>query len=211
MKVLIAVSVSGIKQSDHLMHMVKEDPKNIAIISYGSKSSATNDDRSAIINMTTNKNVLRSMALASPAEWVLFLDDSVYLPKGSIEKFLKEGKEIMGGWYQSSGAVVWSTLSENKEGRFEFFTKPEKGTAEVGALGLGCLMVHRPTLMKIAFEPGFEHVSLIDGMKQKDGPFPHMGDALAFAFSAKKIEEKIAMVGDVVCGPEMLAKEEKTK
>ncbi|MDD5050324.1 MAG: hypothetical protein PHV93_01100 [Candidatus Pacebacteria bacterium] len=210
MKVLIAVSVSGIKQSDHLMHMVKEDPKNIAIISYGSKSSTTNDDRSAIINATTNKNVLRSMALASPAEWVLFLDDSVYLPKGSIEKFLKEGKEIMGGWYQDKGATVWSALSENADGRFEFFMKPEKDAKDVGAIGLGCLMIHRPTLMKIAFEPGFEHISLIDGMKQKNGPFPHMGDALAFAFSAKKIEEKIAMVGDVICGPEEAVKE-KTK
>ncbi len=210
MKVLIAVSISGISQSRHLSHLIEEDPKNIGIISYGSKSLVSNNEaRDVALITTSNRNTLRAMALAGDAEWVLFLDDSVYLPKGAISEFLKEGREIMGGWYQNEGGAVWSALKEGEDGRFEFFTKPKKETEEVGALGLGCLMIHRPTLSKIAFEPGLEHVSLIDGMKQKDGPFPHMGDALAFSFAAKKLEEKIVMVGSVVCGPE--SKKEETK
>ncbi len=203
MKVLIAVSISGINQSRHLDHLIKEDPKNIGIISYGTKSVfSPEDSRGMILDAISNRNILRVMALSSDSEWILFLDDSVYLPTGAVAEFLKEGREIMGGWYQSEGATVWSALRETEDGRFEFFTKPEEGTKEVGALGLGCLMIHRPTLLKIAFEPGLEYVSLIDGMKQKGGPFPHMGDSIAFSFAAKKLDEKIVMVGGVLCGPE---------
>ena len=141
-------------------------------------------------------------ASASLNYWFLFLDDGVYLPENAISEFLKEGKEIMGGWYQNEGSSVWNVLKEEKNGHFSFFTKPEKGTIEVGALGLGCLMIHRPTLEKMEFNPGFENTSLIDGITQKGEPFPQMGDSIAFSFSAKKIDQKIFMIGNVVCGPE---------
>lgn len=136
---------------------------------------------------------MRKMALSSPAEWFLWLDSDVAMPKTAISEFLKAGFPLMGGWYKKKGVNDW--VANYKKGDvFVYYTQPQHGVIDTDLIGLGCVMMHRTVLEKQDFKPFTEL-----GMKDDKGNNYFFGECFGFTQEAKSMGIKPKMVGSIVC------------
>lgn len=124
-------------------------------------------DESARQRIVDSRNILRQKVLDGNYDYFLSLEQDVIPPPDIIQRLLKHKKSIVSGIYftyqENNGInlglrpVLWKKTGKNGLSIMtekEFF---EPGLIEVGACGLGCVLIHKDVLKKVNFRFGKEY------------------------------------------------------
>ena len=116
-----------------------------------------------------SRNLLRKKVLDEGYDYFLSLEQDVIPPVDFIEKLLVQDKKVIGGLYFNYNNIqekdvlmplIWKRVGED-EVRYFSLEEVKEGVMDVGATGLGCLLIHRDVLKDIKFrfkvmEKGFD-------------------------------------------------------
>jgi len=107
-----------------------------------------------------SRNILRKKVLDEGYDYFFSLEQDVIPPKDVIERMLNHNKKIITGVYfsyQTNNGVrllvplLWKRIDEN-EVRFMLEKEViEPKLIEVGACGVGCILIHKNVLKKVKF------------------------------------------------------------
>lgn len=108
-----------------------------------------------------SRNILRQKALDEGYDYFFSLEQDVIPPEGAIQRLLRHNKKIVTGiyfTYQTKNDVtrlvplIWKKFGKDK--LKSVFEKEilEPKLMEVGACGLGCVLIHRSVLEKVKFK-----------------------------------------------------------
>jgi len=107
--------------------------------------------RSAVIS--DNRNKITAEALASGADWVLYLDDDHVLQTDTLKKLLDADKDVISAHYVRRQPPFWPVIMDQELENGSFTWKEldiaERGIQSVAAVGAGCLLVKRKVLEAI--------------------------------------------------------------
>lgn len=107
-----------------------------------------------------SRNILRQKALDEGYDYFFSLEQDVIPPRDVIQQLLGRGKKIVTGVYFSyqtnNNVTLLVPLLWKRVGKDEVRFMLEKEVAEpklieVGACGLGCILIHRDVLEKVKF------------------------------------------------------------
>lgn len=146
------------------------------------------------MNSTLSRQAARKMALASDAEYFLFLDDDVILPKDAILNLVKHRKPLLYGWYKMIVGKAWVAACWCAE-RLVRYRSPQKSLATCEMGGLGCMLVSRKALSQVDFAPGLNEIVQVE-----TGEMMNLGPCGAFSRDAHVKGFRPLMCGDVICG-----------
>lgn len=119
-----------------------------------------------------SRNILGQKALDKGYDYFFSLEQDVIPPKDVIQRLLKHNKEIVSGIYftyqNNKGVnlglapVLWKKVG--KDGLKVMSEKEVIGSRliEVGACGLGCILIHKDVFKKIKFRFGKEYEGFDD-------------------------------------------------
>ena len=86
-------------------------------------------------------------AKAMNFEWLLFIDDDVFIPEDAVNRLLSSGKKIVTGMYWTktdpARPVIFKRMGE---GPYDHFPLDE--IIEIGGAGLGCCLIHMSVFEK---------------------------------------------------------------
>jgi glycosyltransferase involved in cell wall biosynthesis len=228
MKKVLVVVIARLDR-DHPVHakclasIYSQDYPNVdALIYY--KKPTSHDSWAALKNCVDNRNAARKCALASDADYFLFLDDDIALPNTAVSSFmLQTGKKtstitvatqggevipagreipekhIQSGWYPIFFADT-KTIKRFLGGRWVAdnrliaFHRPEASLIKTDVVGCGCAFLSREVLTAIEFEFGID-VAFTDEYGQQVRGEEHV----AFGNRAFALGYDMYMNGDVVC------------
>jgi hypothetical protein len=92
-------------------------------------------------------------ALTNGFQWVFFLDDDVVAPPDTVQRLINRNVPIVSGLYYRRHEGIQACM---QMGPGEWVKDFQVGTViEVGAVGAGCLLIHRSVLEKMK-KPWFE-------------------------------------------------------
>lgn len=130
-------------------------------------------NESARQRIIDSRNILRQKVLDESYDYFFSLEQDVVPPVDIIQRLLKHDKEIITGiyfTYQKNkegidlglAPVLWKKIGKNglKVMSEKEITTPR--LIEVGACGLGCVLIHRNVLEKIKFRFGKEYEGFDD-------------------------------------------------
>lgn len=199
-KVLVVVITKDRIEPRCYTSILKQDYGNFTWISVGMKpkiktGKALND---LYENCSFNRNYARQMALASDADYFLFVDSDIILPPTAISEFMlqaeKANKKIMGGYYQIGdgryAAGKW--VADNV---FYNFLRVEKSLVRTDMIGMGCAFLAREVVEKIPFESGTNMTATTyNDLKVM------LGECIVFGNRAYEHGYDMFVVGEVHCG-----------
>lgn len=105
-------------------------------------------------------------AIKMGAEWLLWIDDDMLIPRGAVKKLFESGKQCISGHYYSrshsdifgDGAYPVNAFVPGPDGRHKHFDPSIKdGIHKLSAVGFGCLLMHKDVFEavdKYALEKG---------------------------------------------------------
>lgn len=146
-------------------------------------------------NCHRNRNEARERALKTDADYFLFLDDDVVLPPGAIRTLLRQGKEVVGGYYPILGTRKWVCGRWVADNTFCNFLRVQPGLVRTDTIGLGCALISRNVLEKVPFEAGV-NLFCRDG---RTGENMIVGECGIFGNRVFELGVPMYMCGDVVC------------
>ena len=128
------------------------------------------------------RNILAEAFLATPTEWIFWMDADMVIPKDTITELFKvvdekDAKIVTGIYYQRRGRnlpVLWSRNEETAGGQvtglttekakankyagaFMFPHKDKKTPFKVHAAGFGCVLIHRSVFESLE-KPWFKFI-----------------------------------------------------
>lgn len=172
----------------HLVKVINEMPVSTfwKILSVSGKSYA--EARIEVVKKARELNF----------EWIIFIDDDVFLPDQAITKLLSHQKEIISGIYWTKSNPSVPVISK-KVGGGPFFNFPINKLFTIGSSGLGCCLINMKVFDKFDEEniPYFkENWSLIiDGNEFKC----IIGEDLWFFHHARKLGFQPLCDSDICC------------
>lgn len=117
-----------------------------------------------------SRNIIRAYALDNGYDYFLSLEVDIMIKPNTIKRLLKAEKKIIGAYY---GMQINVTLKHNQTGelvetsvnlpvvyiqtgeqrlkRAHYEDVTNKGIIKIGALGVGCLLIHKDVLKQITF------------------------------------------------------------
>ncbi len=133
------------------------------------------------------RNAIREIVLREKYDYFFSLEQDIVCPPDTIERLLKHQKEVVGGVYYNRVAVdgeerkrpvliIYPDEDKKKEGigKWAGFTElfPSR-LVEVASIGLGCVLISRHVLEKIAFriipdKPAFDDVHFTLDLRQNN-------------------------------------------
>lgn len=172
-----------------------QDYPNTLVIASQMKSQFKHTDPSIhkYINCAQHRNHAAKMALATDAEYFLFVDSDTVPPPHAVSTLMASGKDIIGGWYPMVNCERWVAGYQHKDLFFNY-RKVEPGITQVNLMGLGCALIHRDVVSKIPFRSGIDIPCEIAYVGKGIA-----GECAAFTADAEKAGHKVYMHGDVVC------------
>ena len=170
-------------------------------------------------NVAENKEYLRKMALASDAEYFLFVDADVVLPEHAISEFvlqltakepdptlLKMAEEITGkksvfipkkaiaGYYPMKDGNEYIMARFVADNTVYMLTVVEKSLTKIDFAGLGCLIISRDVLEKVTIRGGCDK-----SIKRTDGLEVLTDDSIDFCDQIFEQGVQLWADGSVVC------------
>jgi hypothetical protein len=111
-------------------------------------------------HIVNNRNYLRDYLLGLDYDYLFLVSSDVILPPFALEELIMEKKDIMAGPYLKvfklgEEAVVAPKLFKDVEGGAQLYNYKGMYPArimEIGAGGLGCVLISRKVLEKVSFE-----------------------------------------------------------
>lgn len=149
-------------------------------------------------NCSFNRNYARQMALASDADYFLFMDSDIILPKNAISEFMlqaeKAQKKIMCGWYRIHDGryVAGRWVADNV---IVNYLNVQASLQQTDILGLGCAFISREVVKKIPFESGLNMEAI-----GYDNKKVFLGECVIFGNRAAEHGYDMFVVGEVHCG-----------
>jgi GT2 family glycosyltransferase len=196
MKVLVLMPTKdGVSQkgAESLLNQDYED-YSVLVSVMRPKTMHEDKEKDKFLNIAQNRNHLRKLALASDADFFLWVDADVVLPKYAITELLKANQHIVGGWYaegKGTRYVVGKWIADNV---CTSFPRVQKSVVKVDYVGLGCCLMSREVLSKVEFEAGTDKFC-----KDEFGNEYFLGDCLSFCNKAFELGYNSYADGDVIC------------
>jgi glycosyltransferase involved in cell wall biosynthesis len=210
MKVLIMIPTYREVPKECWDSVINQDYQDFDILI--NKKEQRHEDRA--FDIIDNRNEIREKALETDAEYFLFVDDDVVIPRDTISnlitqmdrkcttmdfpggdgKIIPKGtpipeKFIVGGWYQHRDGS-WNCGKWVADNTFINFKHPEKSVIRVDKIDMGCILLKREVLEKVKFrlEP-----------ERKMNNNRYLCSCLMFAIDAQDAGYDLWMSGDVIC------------
>lgn len=146
----------------NMMHKAGTDRKPVSLhMNYGS-------------NIVSQRYELAKEALATRADFLLWLDSDMHFPSDLIDKLLNRKAQLVGVPYTTRIRPIRSTAFKSRmdyDARINKGSDP-KGIEKVAALGFGCVMIHRSVFEKTE-KPWF-------GLKYEPSSQSIMGEDIYF-------------------------------
>lgn len=113
------------------------------------------------INCAENRNKARRLALASDADYFMWVDSDTVIPNYTISRLMLNKKDAVGGYYKMSGnnpMYVCGREWINSHGHQVFVHnfRVEEGLQPVDTIGMGCALISRKLLEQVDFEDGLD-------------------------------------------------------
>jgi len=195
MKVLIVTITKDTIHPECLESVLNQDYANYTWMIHMQKPADYGDPLvSANKNCADNRNRARTLALASDADYFLFLDSDIALPKEAISEFLKQPKDIQGGWYQMPKSKRWVCGSWAADNVFANYMGVLPSLIRVDMVGVGCMFISRKALSELTFEPGTDKQC-----RGPDGKTMWLGECGAFGNQASEKGYDLYMNGSIIC------------
>ncbi len=97
------------------------------------------------------RNMLVENFLKSGADYALFVDSDMLLPKNAVETLLGHGKEVVSAHYFRRNPPYESVAQRKAGEKYETIPEPSLGDEfEADATGMGCMLVKREVIEKLA-------------------------------------------------------------
>lgn len=161
--------------------------------------------------VAVNRNRVCEEFLKKDGEYLWFLDTDMVFDEDALYKLIQVAQtnniDILSALYfgrMVSGVKttqpVW--LMEANTGVYENVGKFGHGLQEVDAIGMGCCLIHRPVLEKMAEVYNEDEWQWFghDRVQRTDGTWTHLGEDLTFCRRAKALGFKIYGTGAVIVG-----------
>jgi hypothetical protein len=139
-------------------------------------------------NIVDARNAARQAALKSDADWFLWLDSDVILPRHAVRELMLQALHngairyhLIGGWYQLNPRA-WSAGRWVADHTIASIVTPERSVTRVDKIELGCVLMSRTVLEQIKFE--FD---------------PSACECQRFAIRAEELGYRLWMDGGVIC------------
>jgi hypothetical protein len=164
-------------------------------------------------NCAHNREAARHLALASDADYFLFMDSDIVLPPEALERFIVQvhgaqravttppgmtvydnAKEIIGGWYKMRNSHRWVCGHWVDDNLFVHCQCPEPSLTRVDMVGLGCCLISRNALSDLCFEHGTDKEC-----KDDTGRTILLEECAAFSNLAANKGYCLYMDGSVIC------------
>jgi hypothetical protein len=220
-RVLVVVITKDYVEQECLNAIISQDYENYSWMISGMKPGF--DDmpwtHKLYMNCSHNRECARKMALASDAEYFLFLDSDVVIPDGTISEFVLQmvnsripgprirsapgipvpyhdnTKHIIGGWYKMVNSNRWICGSWVADNTFVNCMAPGTSLTKVDVIGMGCMFISREALSVIPFEHGTD-IEYTDGIT---GQRMMLGECGKFGNNAFDKGYELFMDGSVIC------------
>lgn len=167
-KVLAIIITKDIVEPECMASVLTQDYPDYDIMVHIAKAKQylTNSDNkkyesciNQYINCPENRNKARRLALASDADYFMFVDSDTVLKPNTISLLMLPKKDAIGGYYRSCGGgnnyVAGSFVKNSKEQNvFIPFYKVNAGIIPVAMIGLGCALISRRLLEAVEFDDG---------------------------------------------------------
>jgi hypothetical protein len=155
-------------------------------------------EKSKVKNIVLNRNEARTKALATDADYFLWVDGDIILPKDAVKNFLKyveKGQKFLGGWYRKVMSPDWvAAMVIDNQSTLQYYKTPQLGLTQVDLMGCGCMFMAREVLEKIEFRNGTDK-----DFRDTSGKTYFYAECLSFCEDAKKIGYIPTLCGDVIC------------
>lgn len=183
-KVLVVIITKDIVEQECMQSVITQEYPDFDVMVHISKANKyytnSQDPRhesyvNQYINCPENRNKARRLALASDADYFLFVDSDTVLPSHAISKLMLNKKDAVGGYYHACGDsknYVAGSYQKNSKGQdiFMHVFEIRKGTWSVDMIGLGCALISRKLLEQVEFEDGLDLLTL---QANYDKPWQH--------------------------------------
>lgn len=149
-------------------------------------------------NIALHRNEVKTLALASDAEYFLLVDSDMVIPPNTISNLVIQTspKKIVGGWCQvvdkTNRWVAGKWVADNTIFQYQF---PQPHVIEVDFLSLACVMLSREALSELDFEDGFDKECLNASLNSK----MKLGTCVAFGNKAIEKGYSLFVDGSVIC------------
>lgn len=192
--ILIGVVTHGKKRYalDHLLTCIRKQtrPSDVLFVvskgqdAYGTLIRSKNVDRVSVLEdpsdcesagaaIVSGRNLVKDYALKNNYDYVLFVDSDVMIPGLATELLLQAKADVVAGAYLNIfniegkdviAPVIFKDLGSGEAQlyKYEAIAKPQ--VLDVGAAGLGCVLVKRNVLEKISFRAFDEKKTGTDAM-----------------------------------------------
>lgn len=141
-----------------------------------------------------SRNKLCKQALECKADYILWIDSDMVLPKNLLEVMLEhmEDKDIVSGIYFKRvypfSPVIYKTLGEVGEAE-DYLDYPKDSIFECEGFGFGCVMMKTSIL-----------IDMLMNNEQWFTPVNNFGEDLSFMYRAKKLGYKAYVDSRIKCG-----------
>lgn len=216
-KVLILIPTADKVEARSLKAAYAQDYGNVEVLISIRKPSQLHDDQTKNfhMNIREHKNHMRELALKTDADYFMWLDSDVELPKYAVTKLMLQleqpafdprmwaqirkrypgrditpkKKHIMGGWYQLKKTNFYNAGKFYADNCIASLPYPQPSVVEVDKIDLGCVIISREVFQKIKLRDG--NVILNE----------HFGgcECLMFANDAVKLGYSLYIDGAVIC------------
>jgi hypothetical protein len=221
-KVLVIMTCESKPYPQSVQSILGQDYGNFIFLLYTKTQEDLNKDfqTNKTLNIAKVRNEIRKIALASDANYFLWVDGDMVYPKHTISKFMLnmlaerstisincEGKaipvgtpvpkkHIIGGWYKIKDTpdrwVAGRWVADNK---IYQCTAVERGFVRMDFVGLGCAMMSRELLENIEFKDGLDKTAFNTTLLTE---MP-IGPCVEFGNLCYEHCYTLYMDGDIVC------------
>jgi hypothetical protein len=155
-------------------------------------------------NCSRNRNEVRQRALETDADYVLFLDDDIVIPRGTVSQLLSHRLPVVCGWYpiltvdtgdKRARTVFYVGGRWVADNTFFSYTEVQKSVVKTDAVAMGCALVRRDVLEKIEFEAGINTFAVQANTQQQIV----IGECGAFGSRCLDLGIQPYIDGSVVC------------
>lgn len=150
--------------------------------------------KNGVKNVVRNRNYTKKMALASDADYFLWVDSDVAIPANTLSSLIGHNKHIVGGWYKMVNNPKWVAGGWVGNNTFHNYLSPQPSLVRVDMVGLGCVLLSRKSMKRINFRDGMDLKCLDYEGKEK-----FVGECCSFGADAQEEGLNLYMDGSVIC------------